>query len=221
MSARIDHLVVLADSLEQGAAWCQTALGVAPEPGGRHPLFGTHNRLLAIGTPTFELAYLEIIAVDPQAPPLARTRWFDMDDERLLAEVRTQGPRLIHWVARVPDLALAVATLAAQGIERGEPLQASRMTDRGPLEWQIAVRPDGQRLFDGCLPTLIEWGAVHPAAAMPESGVRLQGLCLQHPQARRLHEALASVGLADVPTEEAAVARVQAELLTPRGRILI
>ncbi len=221
MSARIDHLVVLADSLDQGAAWCQRTLGVAPAPGGRHPLFGTHNSLLAIGTPAFELAYLEIIAVDPQAPPLARTRWFDMDDDRLRAEVRGQGPRLIHWVARVPSLVQAVATLAAQGIERGEPLQASRMTDRGLLEWQIAVRPDGQRLFDGCLPTLIEWGTVHPAAAMPESGVRLQGLRLQHPQARRLHEALASIGLADVAAEEAAVARVQAELLTPRGRILI
>ena len=44
-------------------------------------------------------------------------------------------------------------------IDRGHVLEASRDTPAGRLAWQITVRDDGQRLFYGALPTLIEWGA--------------------------------------------------------------
>ena len=49
MTIELDHLVIVADSLEQGAAWCASTLGVEPGPGGRHALMGTHNRLLRLG----------------------------------------------------------------------------------------------------------------------------------------------------------------------------
>ena len=222
---RLDHLVVLADTLDAGAAGCEQTLGVTPAPGGAHPLFGTHNRLLAIGGDAFALAYLEIIAVDPDAPrgaPAAgRRRWFDMDDAALRAQVRENGPRLIHWVARVPDLAQASLALAALEIDRGEWLQASRDTPRGRLEWQITVRPDGQRLFGGCLPTLIQWGARHPAAELAPSGVRLQALALRHPQAALLAQALAAVGLRDVAVDTADQPELRATLATPRGAVTL
>ena len=48
---RLDHLVVLADTLSEGVSWCEATLGVTPGPGGEHPLFGTHNRLLSIAAP--------------------------------------------------------------------------------------------------------------------------------------------------------------------------
>ena len=127
----LDHLVVMADSLAQGVAWCEATLGVTPAPGGQHPLFGTHNRLLAIGTPRYPGAYLELIAIDPGAAgadEARRTRWFDMDDAALRERVRRHGPQLIHWVARVPDVAQSCAALARLGIDRGEILQASRLT---------------------------------------------------------------------------------------------
>ena len=38
MAARVDHLVVAAASLEEGAAWCEATLGVAPAAGGEHVL---------------------------------------------------------------------------------------------------------------------------------------------------------------------------------------
>lgn len=41
--------------------------GRHPGPGGEHPQYGTHNRLLKIATPANPLAYLEIIAVNPNA----------------------------------------------------------------------------------------------------------------------------------------------------------
>lgn len=220
-SPALDHLIVMADTLDAGVAWCEATLGVTPGPGGRHPLFGTHNRVLSLATPAFPLAYLEIIAIDPEADAPGRTRWFDLDDAALREAVRTQGPRLTHWVARVPDLARAVGDWAGRGIDRGEVLAASRMTPEGLLQWQIAVRPDGQRLMDGCLPTLIQWGDVHPAAAMPDSGLALEGLTLRHPQAAALRGALVQAGLHGVAVEQAATPRLRATLQTPRGRVVI
>ena len=224
---RLDHLVVLADTLSQGAAWCEATLGVTPGPGGEHPLFGTHNRLLRIENPGFPLAYLEIIAINREAgradpaSASAPKRWFDMDDEVLRGAVRAVGPRLVHWVARVPDVASACAALAVHGIDRGDVLRASRQTPAGLLEWKIAVRPDGRRLMDGCLPTLIEWGNVHPAAAMPASGLAVQSFSLRHPQADVLRGALAAVGLGAVPVIREEHPALQAVLATPRGPVTV
>ena len=219
LSPGLDHLVVLAASLEQGVAWCEATLGVTPGPGGEHPLMGTHNRLLRIATPAFPDVYLEIIAFNPAAQKAAtRTgaRWFDMDDPGLRAQVAADGPRLIHWVARVADVRSAVAALAAQGLARGEIIEASRPTPEGLLQWQITVRDDGQRLMDGCLPTLIQWGYTHPAHAMPESGVTLLSLTLQHPEAEVLSAATEVLGLKQA-TVTPGPAHLIARLRTPKG----
>lgn len=219
----LDHLVVMAASLEQGVAWCEATLGVTPGPGGEHPLMGTHNRLLKIATKDFPQAYLEIIAVNPAASMAAQTRrrrWFDMDDPALQAQVAQHGPQLIHWVAAVDDIAATVGALAVQGVDRGEVLQASRQTPSGLLQWQISVRPDGQRLFDGCLPTLIQWGDTHPTHTLVPSGVTLQSLSLRHPQADALRQALAASGLPQLAVTDGP-AQLTATLQTPKGLIEI
>lgn len=211
----------MAASLAEGTAWCEATLGVTPGPGGEHPLMGTHNRLINITSPAFATAYLEIIAIDSvaiRAYPARARRWFDMDNPALSQRVAQQGPQLIHWVASVPNIAAAVQTLAAQGIDRGPALEASRMTPHGLLQWQITVRDDGQRLFDGCLPTLIQWGSAHPTNSMPRSVVSLQALQLSHPQAPTLQAACRSVGLANIPVQ-AAPACITATLQTPKGLI--
>ena len=219
-TARIDHLVVAADTLAQGEGWCQATLGVAPGPGGQHPLMGTHNRLLRIATVDHPRAYFEIIAPDPSVPaaPEGRRRWFDLDVPRVRQALRDDGPRLLHWVVQVPDLQAAVDALAAQDIDRGRILAASRMTPRGLLQWQITVRDDGQRLFDGCLPTLIAWGDTHPAAAMPDSGVSLHRVAVRHPRAGALRRALDAIGLDRVEVTEGEPA-LCATLFTPRGTV--
>src|SRR3954469_13453710 len=171
MAARVDHLVIGASSLEQGLAWAEATLGVVPGPGGEHPQMGTHNRLLRIATVDFPRAYFEIIAVQPGREAQRPRRWFDLDDEALRDRLRCEGPRLLHFVAAVPDVQVALRSLQPLDVDRGEVVAASRSTPRGLLQWQITVRPDGQRLFDGVLPTLIEWGETHPAAGMAESGV--------------------------------------------------
>ena len=51
MQTQIDHLVLAANTLEQGVQWCEERLGITPGLGGEHALFGTHNRLFKIATP--------------------------------------------------------------------------------------------------------------------------------------------------------------------------
>jgi len=49
----LDHLVVTARTLDEGAAWCEATLGIVPGPGGRHALMGTHSRLFSIASRAF------------------------------------------------------------------------------------------------------------------------------------------------------------------------
>lgn len=224
MTGSIDHLVVLAADLHEGADWCRRTLGVDPAQGGEHPLMGTHNRLLDISSAAHPRSYLEIIAINPgaaSARPVGAKRWFDMDDPALRAQVARGGPRLIHWVASVPDIAASHAALAARGVERGEVITASRPTPLGLLEWRITVREDGRRLMDGCLPTLIEWGERHPCHGLPDSGVQLQSLRLRHPQAAALADALGCAGLRQIPAAPAPLPGLDATLYTPLGTVRI
>jgi hypothetical protein len=218
MTARIDHLVVGAASLEQGVAWCEANLGVTPGPGGEHPFMGTHNRLLRIATVDYPRAYLEIIAVQPGRAAQRERRWFDLDAESVRDALERDGPRLLHFVASMPDVRAGVDVFRQHEIDRGEVVAASRMTPRGLLQWQITIRADGARLFDGVLPTLIEWGETHPAAAMPESGITLQSLTARHPQATQLRNACSAIALQGVAFKEGP-ANLRAVLDTPRGRI--
>ncbi len=223
MTAQIDHLVVAARTLAEGVAWCEDTLGMSPGPGGEHALFGTHNRLLKLRGSTEPPAYLEIIAINPQATPTCpagRRRWFDLDDPALRERLAQHGPQLVHWVARVPAIDDAVAALRAQGIDRGPVLEASRPTPQGLLRWRISVRDDGQRLFDGALPTLIEWGDAHPAHSLPDSGLALTAFAVSHPRAEALRQALHAIGLGQVPVADEPPTLV-AQLQTPRGRVTL
>lgn len=226
MAAHIDHLVVVAHDLAQGIAWCEATLGITPGPGGEHALFGTHNRLFKIATSTHPTVYFEIIAINSEAARAYSTvakRWFDMDNLALQAAV-AQQPKLVHFVASVSNASAACEALKSLGIDRGQVLQASRPTPSGLLQWQITVRDDGQRLFHGALPTLIQWGqqgadpalAVHPTHTMDDSGLTLQRLSVSHPDAAALRLAYQAIGL-DAVSVTQGTANVCAELHTPRG----
>lgn len=231
LHAQVDHLVVVASSLTQGVAWCEETLGITPGPGGEHPLMGTHNRLFCVASPACPRTYFEIIAIQPGITPLRTAgthRWFDMDDALLRARVAQQGPQLVHFVASVSGVISAVKALAAQGLDRGHALEASRQTANGLLKWRITVRDDGQRLFYGTLPTLIQWGdanedpstATHPLDTMPASGVTLQSLRVSHPQHEKLLAAHAAIGLAGVTVTPGAP-NIVAVLQTPRGPVTL
>jgi hypothetical protein len=228
MKTQIDHLVVVAHTLDQGVQWCEATLGITPQPGGEHAQFGTHNRLFKIATPAFPMAYFEIIAINPGAKGPANPhakRWFDMDDPALRSAVATE-PRLVHFVANTDDMLAARIALKALGIDRGPAMPASRHTRKGTLQWQITVREDGQRLFDGAMPSLIQWGKaddaeplrLHPRNSLPRSGVSLQSIAISHPSAPKLQAAFDTIGLADIAVATGP-ANLSATLKTPKGLV--
>jgi Glyoxalase-like domain len=230
MKSQIDHVVIVAHSLDQGVAWCEATLGITPGPGGEHKLFGTHNRLFKIATPAYPLAYCEIIAINSAANYSISTsekRWFDMDNPELQDAVAIE-PRLVHFVANTPDVQAATAALSALNIDRGPALEASRHSRKGLLQWQITVRPDGQRLFNGMLPTIIQWGKLgaaeplrlHPRNSLPRSGVTLQSITASHPEADTLQASHAAVGLQGVVVQPGA-ANLKVALQTPKGLVTL
>ena len=227
MTAQIDHLVIGATSLDEGVDWCERTLGITPGPGGEHPLMGTHNRLFSIATAQYPKTYFEIIAINKGAAHAyiqGAKRWFDLDNSALQRQFEQNGPQLIHFVVSTPRASIAVDALSQLGVDRGELLQASRMTASGLLSWQITVRKDGQRLMNGALPTLIEWGEVHPVDAMPASGATLESLSVSLANPAELRAAYSAIGLKDVtlidqPDEVSA--HLIAKLQTPLGLVTL
>jgi len=217
MSVHIDHLIVAADTLAQGVAWCESTLGVTPGPGGRHALMSTHNRLLKIATEAFPDAYLEIIAIDPEAPPPGRARWFGLDTPALQQRLRSLGPQLIHAVARSTMLDMHRWGLITVGQRPGDPVAASRDTPEGRLEWQILLRDDGGFDCAGALPTLLQWKGRHPAQAMPDSGVTLRALALNGVPDR----ARDVLRLRGVAVSAGAGPALRATLATPLGDVTL
>src|SRR5215210_4568137 len=134
----LDHLAVVAPSLEAGVAHVRESLGLAMGLGGRHPEMGTHNRLLRLGDDLF----LEVIAVDPEAAPPPHWRWFGLDESEAVRADWAAGRRLRSFVARTDGLD---ALLARHAPELGEAQRVSR----GDRVWRFGVRPDGAMPRDG------------------------------------------------------------------------
>ncbi len=196
----LDHLAISAEDLGAGAEVVESALGVRLSPGGEHPLMGTHNRLLGLGP-----IYLEVIAINPSAPPPGRPRWFDLDHF-------SGPPRLTNWVARCDDLDAALAA-APPGTGAATDLQ------RGDLRWRMGVPQDGRLPFGEAFPALIQWQAGgHPCERLPDSGCRLTALEISHPEPDALRTALGHF-FAQLPvTISAGAVALRAEIATPHGR---
>lgn len=168
-----DHIAVAGESLAAARARCEAALAVPFEEGGAHAYYGTHNAVL--GLP--EGHYVEAIAINPDAVPEHRPRWFDLD--------RFSGaPRVTNWICRCVDLE---ATLAALPDGFGAPVALSR----GDLRWRMAVPADGILPFDNCAPALIQWeGGMHPSQRLKIAPLRFRALTIKHPEAEALAEIL-------------------------------
>jgi hypothetical protein len=202
-ATRLDHLVLVAPTLHAGAAWARAVLGADLRPGGWHDRMGTHNLLLGLGAN----AYLEVIAIDPAAPPPGRARWFGLDNLATDAE-----PPLAAWVARTDDVDAAAAASP-------EPLGAVEPMSRGALKWRLTVPPDGSLPLGGAGPLLIQWEAgAHPAAQLPDDGCELVGLTITHPDPERVGRLLAAIGFAGpVAVVGGEAVKLTAEIRTQSG----
>jgi Glyoxalase-like domain len=211
MTIHFDHLVVAARTLAEGVAWVESRVGVPVGAGGKHAVMGTHNRLLSLGPGRF----LEVIAIDPDAPPPGRPRWFELDTPSMRARLE-RSPALIHWVVRTDDIARAIAATAG-----GKPEVLSLV--RGEARWKIGVPASGSLAQSGTAPTVIQWESKHPSEVLPDSGCRLERLVVHHPDAPAMLDALHHAGLLPEEPVEAhhGAPRLEARLRTPRGIVEI
>lgn len=211
MTALLDHFAIAATDLASGTAWLEARLGVALAPGGTHPRMGTHNRVLRLG----DGLYLELIAIDPDAPQPGRPRWFGLDEPALAARL-VERPRLVAWVAATDDLDAATAASPF-------PLGPVHEMTRGDLVWRITIPDDGRTVESGAVPTLIEWPpGVHPTKRMPDAGCTLERLTIHHPESQRIRDGLARIGLND-PTVHIVDGgpSLAVSLVTPAGRVVL
>lgn len=168
----LDHIAITAPSLGAGRAYVEETLGLTLQRGGRHERYGTHNMLLGLE----DGLYLEVIAIDPDAPPPPDPRWFDLDR-------RSARPQLGAWVCRTSDLSACIARFPHAG--------QAQSVERAHLVWEMAVPSNGQLPYHNCFPAIMTWvSTAHPAAALHPSHCRLTALVIRHPHAAALQAEL-------------------------------
>jgi hypothetical protein len=183
----IDHLVYVVPDLQDGIDQIEQLLGVRPVIGGRHPTYGTHNALIALGPST----YLEIIARDETLDQPSSGSLFGTD---YVAE-----PHLVTWALRTDSIEKLRHEAVEAGFQIGEVSSGSRETPDGTvLSWHLT---DPYAMpFDGIVPFLIDWGDTpHPAVSIPQGGTLLD-LHIRHPEHEEVRSALAALDV-HVPVE--------------------
>ncbi|MEM6637503.1 MAG: VOC family protein [Pseudomonadota bacterium] len=205
----IDHLVIACEDLASGRGALEEMFGVPLEEGGKHDVMGTHNMLLSMG----HGEYLELIAIDPGGPSPDHARWYALDEF-------SGPPRFTHWACRADSLETALH-LMPPGMGVPNELQ------RGDLAWRMAVPEDGRLPLDDLAPAVLQWwGDEHPAARLPDRGIRLQALTIHHPQSARVKSALGRVIADDRLTivgsaEEETRPSISAVFETPAGSVTL
>lgn len=205
---QLDHITVIAPTLAEGVAHVRACLDIDMPFGRQHQDMGTHNHLLRLG----EAVYLEVIAVNPDAPQPAHPRWFGLDDQRALRKAWDAGLRLRGWVTRCTDID-AVLSRHAGTLGRKVRLMS------GEVVFHFAIPEDGSLPAGGIAPSVIDRGnRPPPVAAMADLGARLQSFTIAHPEPARvaaLYDALEIDAPPAVIPGECLCYR--ATIATPRG----
>jgi len=142
MPTELDHIVIGCADLASGEAWMEDLLGRPAQGGGEHVAMSTHNKVWSLGS-----CFLELIAINPEAPDPGRKRWFSLDDPAVQKKL-AMGPHLLTWAVRVDDIE---ATKAASPV----PLGTLHELERGDLKWKVLIPEDGGLLQEGHLPLVI------------------------------------------------------------------
>jgi hypothetical protein len=147
-SLAIDHVVIAADDLDAAARALEAEHGLVSTAGGRHPDWGTANRIVPLGA-----AYLELVAVvdETTAGSSALGSW--------VAGASAGVLQPLGWAVRTDELddaALRLGLTAAPG---------SRLREDGQtLRWRLAGVERAAE--EPALPFLIEW---EPGTPLPGS----------------------------------------------------
>lgn len=165
---KLDHFAIGCAELEQGVEQLTALLGVGPIVRAKHQLFSTHNalwRLETCGAPV----YLELIAIDPDAPKPVRKRWFGLDDPKNQARF-TEELKLLTFVVNTNDIEMARRLMP---VDPGAPVTVTRNN----LKWQFSLHDDGRLVGKGALPYVIEWApGPRPVDNMAKQNIELTGI---------------------------------------------
>lgn len=210
MNVAIDHLVIAAETLAQGAEYVQKRLGVDIPFGGVHPKMGTHNLLMQLGNTSF----IEVIAINPDATNPAHPRWFGLDDAHIRRSLK-DGPALLTWVVNTRNIN---SLMQNSSFDFGQ----AELISRGDLNWHFGLPEDGRLLAGGILPYVIQWQSdKHPTESMKDTGCKLRQLTLYHSNAAWLKSILESIGITQQIKVETlpgnATPYLQATIQTPVG----
>ncbi len=158
---RLDHAVFAVGDLDAAAERWRRDHGLDSTPSGRHPGWGTANRIVPLGE-----AYLELIAaVEPGA---AERSAFG----RSVVSTAAGGGGWLAWVVRTDDLDGDAARLGLE-VTRGR----REREDGSVLGWRSAGLEDAKRTPS--LPFFISWDVPltgHPGRVRAGHGVRPAGL---------------------------------------------
>jgi len=205
---KLDHLTVIAPSLAEGVAHVRDCLGLDVPFGQRHEYMATYNHLLQLGGSV----YLEIVALDPEATPPERARWFGLDDQERVKADWDDGRRLRGWVARTDDID---AVLARHPGVFGTKVALPTLNP----SFDFAVPANGSLPLDGAAPSIIDRrGRPRAMATIADLGARLTSFTLEHPDPSAL-QALYRALPVDRPPEirRGPKLRYRALIETPAG----
>ena len=186
MRTKIDHLVIGAETLTQGAEYVKENLGVDIPFGGHHMKMGTHNHLMQLGDNIF----LEVIAIKPDIEPPDRPRWYGLDDPFIRQHIAVQ-PTLLTWVVNTKNIKKLLQHAAFS-------LGTPELISRGDISWRFGLPMDGRLIAGGMLPYAIEWHTKkHPSKNMASLNCQFQYLEIFHPHLSWLQSMLKSIGVLD------------------------
>ena len=163
----LDHVLIAVADLAATAQEIEVRHGLASIEGGRHPGWGTANRIVPLGE-----AYLELVAIVDEAEA-ARSPF-----GRWVAAAHPTLPRPLGWAVRthkLDDIARRLDLTVAAGSRAGRSGQLVR--------WRLAGIE--RATAEPSLPFFIEWGhgtplpgratATHRAGAVQIAKLRLDG----------------------------------------------
>jgi len=158
---RIDHVVLAVRDLDAVGTRILERLGLGSVPGGRHPGWGTGNRIVPLGH-----QYVELLAVVDPAEAAASPvgTW--------ISNASRSGDRLVAWCVSTDDIEGAAGRLGL-AVTPG----SRSLPDGRTLTWRsagfdgVAERPD--------LPFFISWDGLpelHPGRARAQHRVQPRGI---------------------------------------------
>jgi hypothetical protein len=196
----LDHVLIAVTDLDAAARHFESRHGLPSTDGGRHPDFGTANRIIPLGS-----NYLELVAVvDPGAAAASSFGWW-------VDRGATDEGRLIGWAVRTSALD-AIADRIELPIRSG-----SRLTPSGSeLRWRSAGIDEA--IAEPCLPFFIEWaeGVPYPGAVdAPRASIarlvlegnpdRVAGWLGDHTLPIRVHDGTAALAVVVLSTSSGEV----------------